>query len=126
VFIPVVAAVQLLLTIPVAIALSGLNVFYRDIGNLAGHLLRLLFYVSPGIYSIDLIHKAVAEMPPALGVLILANPWNVLFTAYHDVIYDSTTPDWTGLAIVAVASVLLTLVAVYLFRRLEPSFAKIL
>jgi homopolymeric O-antigen transport system permease protein len=125
-FIPVVAAVQLVMTIPIAIVLAGLNVFYRDIGNLAQHLLRLLFYVSPGIYAIDLIHKAVEKMPPVLGALILLNPWNVLFTAYHDVIYDSRTPDWTSLGIVAGISILLTFVAVYIFKRLEPSFAKIL
>jgi lipopolysaccharide transport system permease protein/teichoic acid transport system permease protein len=124
-FIPVVASVQLLMTIPIAIVLAGFNVFYRDIGNLAGHLLRLLFYVSPGIYSIDLIHEAAVKHPE-LAPLIYLNPWNVLFTAYHNVIYDSRTPDWTGLAIVAGISVLLTFVAIYVFKRLEPSFAKIL
>jgi ABC-type polysaccharide/polyol phosphate export permease len=113
------------MTIPIAVVLGGLNVFYRDIGNVAGHLLRLLFYVSPGIYSIDLIHKAAADYA-FLAPFILLNPWNVLFTAYHNVIYDGTAPDWAGLAIVAAVSVLLTFVAVYIFKRLEPSFAKIL
>jgi ABC-type polysaccharide/polyol phosphate export permease len=42
------------------------------------------------------------------------------------VIYDSTAPDWAGLAILALASVLVTFVAIYIFKRLEPSFAKIL
>jgi ABC-2 type transport system permease protein len=125
VLIPIVAAVQLVMTIPIAVVLGGLNVFYRDIGNVAGHLLRLLFYVSPGIYSIDLIHKAAADYA-FLAPFILLNPWNVLFTAYHNVIYDGTAPDWAGLAIVAAVSVLLTFVAVYIFKRLEPSFAKIL
>jgi ABC-type polysaccharide/polyol phosphate export permease len=124
-YIPIVAAVQLLITIPVAVVLAGLNVFYRDIGNLAGHLLRLLFYISPGIYSIDLIHEASAKYP-VIGIVTIANPWNVLFTAYHDVIYDSHPPDWVGLGIVSVVAVAVTLVAIYLFKRLEPSFAKIL
>jgi ABC-type polysaccharide/polyol phosphate export permease len=123
--IPIVAAVQLIMTIPIAVVLGALNVFYRDIGNVAGHLLRLLFYVSPGIYSIDLIHKAAADYP-FLAPFILLNPWNVLFTAYHNVIYDGQAPDWAGLAIVSAVSVLLTVVAIYVFKRLEPSFAKIL
>ena len=49
--IPVVAAVQLVFSLSVAIALSAANVFYRDVGNLARHLLRFWFYLSPTLYS---------------------------------------------------------------------------
>ena len=49
--IPVVAVVQFCFTLAVAIALSALNVFYRDIGNLARHVLRLWFYLSPALYG---------------------------------------------------------------------------
>src|SRR5438034_4217791 len=49
--IPVVAAVQFAFTIGVAIMLSAVNVFYRDISNLTGHVLRLWFYLSPALYS---------------------------------------------------------------------------
>jgi len=125
IWIPVIAAVQLVMTIPIAVVLGGLNVFYRDIGNLAGHLLRLLFYVSPGLYSVDLIEKAARDHP-VIAPIILLNPWNVLFTSYRNVIYDGHQPVWTGLAIVTIVSILLTFVAVYVFKRLEPSFAKIL
>jgi ABC-type polysaccharide/polyol phosphate export permease len=123
--IPVIAFVQLLFTLPVAIVLSALNVFYRDIGNLSGHLLRLAFYVSPGLYAIDLTYKA-AEKYPILAPFILANPWNVLFTSYRDVIYDHRAPDWAGLGLVSAASLVLLAVAIIIFKRLEPTFAKVL
>jgi lipopolysaccharide transport system permease protein len=125
VLIPVVALVQLLVTLPIAIVLGAINVFYRDVGNLARHLLRLAFYISPGLYAIDAIYKG-AEKYPILGVFLLANPWNVLFTSYRDVIYDERAPDWVGLGVLSVVALLLLAVAVYIFKRLEPTFAKVL
>jgi len=51
--IPVVAGVQLLFSISIAIAASAINVFYRDMGNLSRHALRFWFYLSPSLYSVD-------------------------------------------------------------------------
>lgn len=123
--IPVVAFVQLLFTLPVAIVLGALNVFYRDVSNLSAHLLRLAFYVSPGLYAIDLTYKA-AERYPVLAPFILANPWNILFTSYRDVIYEGRAPDWVGLGVLSLVSLGLLAGAIVIFKRLEPSFAKVL
>jgi ABC-type polysaccharide/polyol phosphate export permease len=123
--IPVVAAVQLLFTLPLALILSAINVFYRDVGNLARHVLRLAFYASPGIYSIELIYD-VAGDNPLLGNLLLANPFAILFTAYRDLIYDGRAPDWLALGILSLLSVAMLVIAVFTFKRLEPSFAKVL
>jgi lipopolysaccharide transport system permease protein/teichoic acid transport system permease protein len=123
--IPVVAAVQLLFTLPLALILSAINVFYRDVGNLARHVLRLAFYASPGIYSIELIYD-VAGDNPLLGNLLLANPFAILFTAYRDLIYDGRAPDWLALGILSLVSIAMLVIAVFTFKRLEPSFAKVL
>jgi ABC-type polysaccharide/polyol phosphate export permease len=123
--IPAVAFVQLLMTLPLTIVLSAINVFYRDVGNLTGHILRLGFYVSPGIYSVDQILH-LANNYPILRVLVYLNPWTTLFTAYRDVIYDGRAPDWMALVVVSLVSVALLAVAIYIFKRLEPAFAKVL
>ena len=123
--IPVVAFVQLLFTLPVAIVLAAINVFYRDIGNLSGHLLRLWFYLSPAIYPPELLSN-IGEKFPLVGKLMELNPWAVLFTAYHDVIYGGVAPNWLSLAGVAAMSIGLLAVATFVFKRLEPTFAKVL
>jgi len=123
--IPVVAVVQLLFTLPVAILLGAVNVFYRDLGNLMRHLLRLWFYLSPSLYSIDQLRQVEGMPPLALDILLL-NPFAVLFTAYRAVIYEGRPPDAVGLAILALFSCLLLAVALLVFKRLEPSFAKVL
>jgi ABC-type polysaccharide/polyol phosphate export permease len=134
--IPVVAAVQFLVTLPIAIVVSAINVFYRDVGNLARHVLRLAFYVSPGIYAADLLTNATEKLP-FLKILIQLNPWVILFTSYHNIIYGSydartkvvtppMAPDWFGLGVLAVVSLVLLALAILFFKRLEPTFAKVL
>ena len=52
-FIPVIAAVQYVFTLGMALAVASVNVFFRDLGNVLRHLLRLWFYLSPALYSLS-------------------------------------------------------------------------
>jgi len=125
VLIPIIAAVQFLFNMAVAIGLAAANVFYRDIGNLARHVIRLWFYLSPALYSVETLHKTAASLP-VVGRLLLLNPFAVLFPAYRNVIYDGVPPDWRGLAEVAIGSVIVLAVMIVAFKRVEPAFAKVL
>ncbi len=123
--IPLVAAVQLVFNLAVTILCSALNVFYRDVGNIARHILRLWFYVSPALFSLEQLTRAT-DAYPAIQALLLFNPWTTLFTAYRAVIYDGTLPQWPAVATVLLGSIGLLALTTLAFKRLEPSFAKVL
>jgi ABC-type polysaccharide/polyol phosphate export permease len=123
--IPLIAVVQFVFNLAIAVGLAAINVFYRDVGNLSRHALRLWFYLSPSLYGIEDLRRAAGEIP-VIGDVLLANPFAILFTAYRDVIYSEQVPDWTGLAALLVASVGLLAVTTLVFKRAEPSFAKVL
>jgi ABC-type polysaccharide/polyol phosphate export permease len=125
VLIPLVAVVQFFFNVAIAVGLAALNVFYRDIGNLSRHFLRLWFYLSPGLYAIEDLRRAAGDIP-VVGPLLLANPFAILFTAYRDVIYNERPPDWAGLGALLVGSLVLLALTTLLFKRVEPSFAKVL
>jgi len=131
--IPVIAAVQFVFTQAVALLVSAGNVFFRDLGNVARHVLRLWFYLSPGLYSIAVLEQVnLLDQFPILRTLLLLNPFAILFTAYRTVIWGTspdgppTTPDWGALGLLAVASVVFLALATVVFKRLEPNFAKVL
>jgi len=127
--IPVIAVVQLVFATAVAIAVSALNVFYRDIGNIARHLMRFWFYLSPTLYGLDLvagIGRRDATAGSIVGAWYLVNPFTYLLGAYRNVIYEGTAPAWGGLAVVGVVALILLALAILLFKRLEPNFAKVL
>lgn len=123
--IPVIAIAQLAFTLGLAILFAAINVFYRDVGNLARHLLRLWFYLSPGLYSIDRIQH-ILDAQPLVALAFALNPFTILFEAYRAVIYEGTLPAFDSLAILTVASLALLGGCTYLFKRLEPAFAKVL
>jgi ABC-type polysaccharide/polyol phosphate export permease len=109
----------------VAILASALTVFYRDIGNLSGHLLRIWFYLSPALYGSDQIQK-LAQNHPQLFAIYSLNPFAGIFESYRNLIYYGTAPQWGLLALVAIEGVVGILISVLIFRRLEPAFAKVL
>jgi lipopolysaccharide transport system permease protein len=125
--IPVVAVVQFLFSLAVAIVLGPLNVFFRDVGNLTRHLLRFWFYLSPTLYSPDVIlNSTFVKEHPWAAVVYNLNPWVHLLNSYRDITYYDRPPDWLGLALLAVVSLVLIAGAILLFKRVEPTFAKVL
>jgi homopolymeric O-antigen transport system permease protein len=131
-FIPVIAAVQFIFTMAMALLVSGGNVFFRDLGNVARHILRLWFYLSPGLYSLALLEEVnFLDQYPILRTLLELNPFAILFEAYRTVIWGvpngpATLPDLGALAALAVASTVFLAFATVIFKRLEPNFAKVL
>jgi ABC-type polysaccharide/polyol phosphate export permease len=125
VVIPLIAIVQFAFTVAVATALSAVNVFYRDVGNVSRHVLRLWFYLSPGLWSIAALDKLDRENPLLYHVM-MANPFAVLFESYRAIIYYGTAPNWIGLAILLLISLVLIGISIWFFKRVEPAFAKVL
>jgi lipopolysaccharide transport system permease protein len=146
-WIPVIAIIQFVFTLGFALIVAAVTVFYRDVGIVIGHLMRLLFFLSPVLWSLDAgaggrgaaIHKAVGHT----GFLIISyNPIAILLTSYRHVIFgvvgavDPVTkqntwtpaihPDLRMLAFLAVFSVILLVFSTWVFKRLEPAFAKVL
>jgi ABC-type polysaccharide/polyol phosphate export permease len=123
ILIPAIAAVQFVLSLAFAVLVAGVNVFFRDIANVARHVLRLWFYLSPALYS----YEAVAgRLDGRVGQIELLNPWTPLFESYRDVIYNGTMPNWTWLLVLLAGSTVFLLLSTLFFKRVEPSFAKVL
>jgi ABC-type polysaccharide/polyol phosphate export permease len=123
--IPVVALVQFLFTIAIATALAAINVFFRDIGNVSRHALRLWFYLSPALYSTSAIDSLRTDNPIVWRIMT-ANPFAILFGSYRNLVYNTTGPEWLGLGLLGLVSIVLIGFSILLFKRLEPSFAKVL
>jgi ABC-type polysaccharide/polyol phosphate export permease len=125
VLIPVVAFVQLIFTLALGILAAALNVFFRDIGNLSRHALRLWFYLSPALYGAAVIDE-IAGSHPYIAQAIKINPFYAILNGYRSVIYYGEAPDWVALGSVLGVSIAFLVVALWFFKRVEPTFAKVL
>ncbi|MEJ7748547.1 MAG: ABC transporter permease [Candidatus Limnocylindrales bacterium] len=130
--VPIIAVVQYVFTLAFSILLSAGNVFFRDLGNVARHVLRLWWFLSPGLYSLTILDDvSIFRTHPFLKDLAGANPFAILFEAYRMVIYGTPTgapglPNWGSLVVLLIASALFLATSLVVFKRLEPNFAKVL
>jgi lipopolysaccharide transport system permease protein len=142
--VPFIAAIQFVLMLALSMFLSALTVFYRDVGIVVGHLLRLLFYVAPILWTFnnsasgrgEILHEKLGDN----GFQILRyNPVAVLSEAYRTAIYGLPSADgkawhhgtWAALDIPALLwvlglSLVLLVLGTIVFKRVEPAFAKVL
>jgi len=84
------------------LAVSVVSVHYRDMRDLVGHLLNLLFFGSPIIYSLDGL-----QVPAMLHRLLRLNPLNSLVAIYRDVVFTGRLPStmtWLTAFIVGVVT----------------------
>jgi ABC-type polysaccharide/polyol phosphate export permease len=117
---PIIAAVQYVFTLALAILFSGVNAFYRDIQNLLRHATRVWFYASPAIYSVSALKGSV------FGYVLALNPFTYILTSYRNVAYYGTGPDFVGLAAVLLISLVILVFSIWVFKQVETGFAKIL
>ena len=89
------------------------------------HALRFWFYLSPALYSVDQVAQ-IAGKNRLIHLWFVINPFTYILGGYRDLIYSGTAPDWKALGVVGIVSVGLVALAILLFKRAEPQFAKVL
>lgn len=112
---PALLAVQLALLAGLALLVSSISVYLRDIPNLLDVALTILFYATPVIY-------ALRTVPDDWRWLIELNPAGVLIEAYRSALLDGVVPGLAGVGLVAGAGLLLCAIGLATFRRLQPGF----
>jgi ABC-type polysaccharide/polyol phosphate export permease len=103
----------------VAVSLSIMNVYYRDLAHLTNVALQLLFFLTPIIYQAESVPESWHGIP--LRAIVLLNPLAVFVETFRGLAYDLRTPSlgsWLALAAWASAAVVVAMV-VYRYRGLD-------
>jgi len=114
---------QTLFVFGVALLLSVVAVYFRDLEHLTAILLQLWFYATPIIYPAKLAVEALDDRP-FLRWLYEANPMSRFIAIYRDLLYDLRGPRLSDVLAVLIATVVSLGVGVVAFRRLEPRLAE--
>jgi lipopolysaccharide transport system permease protein len=109
-WLPVLLVITLVLSIGIGLVLGVVNVFVRDVGQVVPVVLQILFWLTPIVYTIDII-------PASLRRWLEFNPMYPLVSSYQAVLVFDRAPDWRGLAVTAVTGVVMLGLALLIFRR---------
>jgi len=119
-WLPVLGLGILLLALSVAIPLSVLTVWYRDIGILVGFGLQIWMYASPVVYPLTKIPESWR------GIYLLLNPAAGLLDGFRRVYAEGSPPD-AGIVLTSVLTSLVLLVAgLVVFRKLEATVVDVI
>jgi ABC-type polysaccharide/polyol phosphate export permease len=103
VWVPLIAVVQFVFVLGFTFMVSAITVFYRDVGIVIGHFMRLLFWISPILWSFNAVagrgqalEEAMTAADRTLGLpmgtlfnVLHYNPVAQLLEAYRTVIYGN-------------------------------------
>lgn len=113
---------QTVLVLGYSLALSVLNVYFRDVQHFVAISMQAWFFMTPVVYSITLVQDKTGG--GILWFLYRCNPMVHFVTAYRNCLYDQRMPGVQSLGYAALLAGLVFAVGWVLFRRLEPRLAE--
>ena len=99
----------------IALALSALQVFVRDVEHVLAPLLTVIMYLTPILYPL-------AMVPEGVRPWVAANPFGWLVERLRDALIEGRiAPRWSD-ALALVVALALYFAGRWVFRRLSPYF----
>ena len=117
IFYPIILIVQYLIILGIAIIISSICVYLRDLQHFVGVALQLFFYAAPVVYAAE-------SIPQNYQWILKYNPMTYIINSYRDIFYSQTMPDLHSLAIVFAIAIILCFVGYLIFSKLQKNFAE--
>lgn len=117
IMLPFLMLIQFLITVGISFFLSGITVKFRDVSHLIEVFLGAWFYLTPVVYPLNLI-------PEAYKKWILLNPMTSIIEMYRKILLDNELPSlnlWLNSIVIAV---ILLVIGLSVFKKLEKKFAE--
>jgi lipopolysaccharide transport system permease protein len=106
----VVLFVQIAFSLTLGIGLGVLNVFFRDVGQFLNVILQFWFWFTPVVYPINIV-------PKYFQTLLTINPMFSVIKSYQNIFVYNTWPEWQGLGIVFLISLIMGYWALHIYRK---------
>jgi len=117
IYAPFILCCLFIISLGLSLALSALNVFYRDVQFIWQVLLQIGYFATPILYTIDIF-------PQELQKFVLLNPVARILISARDTIIYSSPAKTEDLLFMFLSAVISLFVGYIIFSRLEPRFAE--
>lgn len=119
VFLPVVLAPLVVLTVGVGWFLAALGVYLRDVGQVTSILTMVMLFLAPVFYPIT-------ALPQSYRWVVNANPLTFIIEQARDVLIWGRMPDFAGLGIYLVVAIVVAAAGFFWFQKTRKGFADVL
>lgn len=130
-YLPLSVVLILVFATALALVLSALNVYLRDVQHLVEILLLVLFWASPIVYSTGFVHHAIGGT--VWETLYLANPVTLAVLGMQKALWVAGTTDagqfwpdalWLHMLVAIAICTVLLWIGQRIFSRLQANFAQ--
>lgn len=116
---PILLVIQFVMTYGISLALSSINLFFRDLDRLTNIIMHFMLFLSPVLYSID-------RFPPHYRKIVIAlNPAAALLANWRDLILHGTL-NYVYLLVSTVFAIVLFGFGYFVYRKLSWKFAELI
>jgi lipopolysaccharide transport system permease protein len=112
---PLVIAIQFILTLSLAYFTATFYVTFRDTQHLLGVVLNLLFFLTPVFYK-------SSDLPSQYQTLFHLNPMVHLIESYRAILLTGILPDGISLLLLTVVAIAILALGYYVFRKASDHF----
>lgn len=117
-FLPLILIAEYLFSLGLALILSGVDVYFRDVEHIIGVLLMAWVWGTPIMYSKDAVGNGM------LSKIVVLNPMTWFVDIYHNILYDKICPEIMGLVSCLILAAITLVIGEIVFMRLEKNFAE--
>lgn len=119
VLLPLLIVAHCTLLFGLVLALSAVNVFYRDVQHIIGNVLTFLFFLCPIVYPAEMV-------PENFRFILVWNPFAVLTEMYRDVLLRGVAPSVTQLLMIVAAAGVSLIIGNLIHSGMRERFAEAL
>jgi lipopolysaccharide transport system permease protein len=116
---PLFLLLALITALAVGLFASALNVRYRDVGYLIPFLTQIWMFLSPVLYPVSLV-------PEKWRFLYGLNPMAGVIEGFRWALLGSENPDFSVISVSSAAILLLLILGIFYFKRVERFFADVI
>lgn len=114
---PVIMLVEYILALGMAMLTSAITVYFRDLEHILGIVTMAWMYMTPIMYDKSIV-------PENLMPIFNLNPMTHVIECYRAVLYEKKIPDLTTLLSAAGLGILILIVGILVFNKLQKLFAE--
>lgn len=116
--IPLLLIIQFVITFGFSVAIAAINLFFRDMERIVFIFTTLMFYITPIIYSEDMV-------PDKYKAIILFNPLSVIMVSWRNLFMNGLL-DTRAVTLSFIHSLVFLAFGYLIYRRLSWRFAEVL
>ena len=110
-------AIEYILALGIALIVSGVTVYFRDMEHILGIVVMAWQFLSPVMYPVEWV-------PEELQGVFLLNPMTAIIVAYRDVLYYKRPPDMSTMLMALGMGMLFLVIGWCIFEKLQRHFAE--